>query len=285
MFGVVPKVLWEKQKPADERNRIEMTTNCLLLESDEIVALVDAGIGEKLDDRGRDQFAVAEGGERLPDRLAAAGVDPERVTHVLLSHLHFDHCGWSTRREGDHWVPTFPRARYFVQRDELAHAFRPNERDRASYDRRNFEPLLAAGLLETFDDELEPLPGVRMRRAGGHSPGMCVVQVDGGGGDHAIFFADLVPTAVHLPTPWVMGYDLWPLTTMEDKSRWVGEAAEGSWLCVFEHDPVVPLARLVAGDRPGRYRAEAVAAPRKDGPEWARTSLAPTKTATGSVPV
>ena len=258
MFGVVPKVLWERQKPADAKNRIEMTTNCLLLRGDGAVVLVDAGIGEKLDERGRETFALPPEGERLLDRMATLGVAPEDVTHVLLTHLHFDHCGWGTRRRGDSWLPTFPNARYFVQRVELAHAFAPNDRDRPSYDRRNFEPLVEAGLLELFDDEAEPLPGVRMVRAGGHSPGMCIVVVDGGGEERAVFFADLVPTAAHLPTPWVMGYDLWPLRTMEDKPRWGGEAAAGDWLCVFEHDPVTPLARLVPGDRPGRFRAEAV---------------------------
>jgi glyoxylase-like metal-dependent hydrolase (beta-lactamase superfamily II) len=268
MFGVVPKVLWERQKPADPQNRIAMTTNCLLLRGEGAVALVDAGIGEKLDARGREQFGLPADEPRLVERLAAAGVAPEQVTHVLLTHLHFDHCGWSTRREGgpsgeasgQTWVPTFPNARYFVQRDELAHAFAPNERDRASYDRRNYEPLVAAGLVELFDEQVEPLPGVRMVRAGGHSPGMCVVTIDGGIGGGAIFFADLVPTAAHLPAPWVMGYDLWPLRTMEAKPRWEAEAAAGDWLCIFEHDPVVPAARLVPGDRPGRFRAEPVAA-------------------------
>ncbi len=171
MFGVVPKVLWERQKPADAQNRIAMTTNCLLLRGEGAVVLVDAGIGDKLDERGLATFDVPHGSERLPNRMAALDVGREDVTHVLLTHLHFDHCGWSTFYEGGRWVPTFPRARYFVQRDELAHAFRPNERDRPSYDRRNFEPLVEAGLLELFDDEAEPLPGVRMVRAGGHSPG------------------------------------------------------------------------------------------------------------------
>jgi glyoxylase-like metal-dependent hydrolase (beta-lactamase superfamily II) len=287
MFGVVPKVLWERHKPADAQNRIQMTTNCLLIGSPRgEVVLVDAGIGEKLDPRGEQQFAVPAGEPRLLDRMAAAGVAPERVDHVVLTHLHFDHCGWSTRRDQDRrdqdrrdqdrrdqdrrdqdrhdpdrpaerWVPTFPNARYWIQRDELEHARHPNERDRPSYDPRNFEPLLEAGVVELFGEEAKPVAGVRATRAPGHTPGMAVVTVEDAG-EGAIFFADLVPTAAHLPTPWVMGYDLYPVTTMEHKPRWVARAAEAGWLCVFEHDPEVPVARLVPGDRPGRWRAAPV---------------------------
>jgi glyoxylase-like metal-dependent hydrolase (beta-lactamase superfamily II) len=258
MFGVVPKVLWQRHKPADELNRILMTTNCLLITAPTgELALVDAGIGEKLDARGEELFGLPAGEPRLLDRLAAAGVAPPDVDHVLLTHLHFDHCGWSTRRDGERWVPTFPSARYWVQEDELAHARSPNERDRPSYDARNWEPLLEAGQLATFGEEATPLPGVRLVRAPGHTAGMCVATVEDDG-EGAIFFADLVPTAAHLPTPWVMGYDLYPVTTMETKPGWVARAGERSWLCVFEHDPETPCARLAAGDRPGRWRAVAV---------------------------
>jgi glyoxylase-like metal-dependent hydrolase (beta-lactamase superfamily II) len=260
MFGVVPKVLWQRHKPADELNRIQMTTNCLLLKAPTgEVALVDAGIGEKLDARGEELFALPHGEPRLLERLAAAGVTPDDVDHVLLTHLHFDHCGWSTRRRGEDWVPTFPRARYWLQRDEVAAARQPNDRDRPSYDGRNWEPLFAAAQVELFGEEATPLPGVTIMRAPGHTAGMCVVTVEDAG-EGAIFFADLVPTTAHLPTPWVMGYDLYPVTTMETKPQWVEKAAAGNWLCIFEHDPEVPAARLVAGDRPGRWRAEPVAA-------------------------
>jgi glyoxylase-like metal-dependent hydrolase (beta-lactamase superfamily II) len=259
MFGVVPRVLWEKKKPADEQHRIQMAAQSLLIEAEDALVLVDTGLGEKLDERGRAQFDIPPG-ERLPEALARAGHGVEEVTHVILTHLHFDHCGWSTRRQGDGWVPTFPRARYFIQRDELAHARAPNDRDRPSYLPENFEPLLAAGAVEPFDEEAEPVPGVRAVRAPGHTAGMCVVTVDGGADGTAVFLADLVPTAAHLPIPWVMGFDLFPVTTMETTRRWLERAAAERWLCVFQHDPEVPMARLVA-ERPGRYRAEPVAEP------------------------
>ena len=262
MFGGVPKVVWQRRKPADALNRIAMTTNCLLLVADTgEVALVDAGIGEKLDARGAEQHGQPPEGPQLLAGLAAAGVEPADVTHVLLSHLHFDHCGWSTRRDGDRWLPTFPRARYFLPELELAHAREPNERDRSSYDPRNFEPLLAAGVVELVQESAEPLPGVRMHRAPGHTAGMCLVHVDGGEDADVVFFADLVPTVAHLPTPWVMGYDLFPVTTMESKRQWVPRAAAEAWRCVFCHDPEVPLARLVPGDRPGRFAAEPLPEP------------------------
>ena len=142
----------------------------------------------------------------------------------------------------------------------MDHARNPNERDRASYDGRNWEPLFAAGVVELFDDEAAPAAGVRAVKAAGHNRDMCIVLFEGGPGDEtAVFWADLVPTAAHLPYPWVMGYDLYPVTTLENKKRWLPRAAEEGWLAIFEHDPVTPFARLVA-DRPGRYRAEPLAA-------------------------
>ncbi len=165
MFGVVPKVLWEKVKPPDALNRIRMATNCLLVERGSDLLLVDSGIGDKHDARFRANYAMDETAERLPDSIWRAGYEPEDVTHVLLSHLHFDHCGWNTRYDGGTLVPTFPRARYWLERGEVEHARAPNERDRASYDPRNWEPLFEAGVVELFDGEAEPMPG-RPRRQG-----------------------------------------------------------------------------------------------------------------------
>lgn len=255
MFGVIPKVLWEKKKPADEKNRILMTTHCLLVESGDDLVVVDTGIGEKLDAKARAIFAVPDEGPRLLDRIAALGHHPEDVTHVVSTHLHFDHCGWNTRRDGDRWVPTFPRARYWIQKDELWHARNPNPRDGASYDPRNFEPLFEAGVVEVFDEEAAPVAGIRAVRAPGHTKGMCIVLLGAEGGSSAVFLADLVPTAAHVPVPWVMGYDSFPVTTMQNKDEWLRRAAEEGWVCLFQHDPEVPAARL-AEERPGRYRAE-----------------------------
>jgi len=256
MFGVVPKVLWDVVKPADELNRIRMGTNCLLIRDGRSVVLVDTGIGDKLDGKSRALYALAEGGERLPERLRALGVAPEAVTDVISSHLHFDHCGWHTRRDGDRVVPTFPNARHWIERGELAHARAPNERDRVSYLPENWEPLLEAGLVELFDGESAPaiVPGVVAVKAPGHTADLCIVTVDGGGGARAVFWADLVPHAAHVPLAWIMGFDAFPMATLASKKHWLPRAAAGGWLSIFEHDADTPVGRIVE-ERPGRFRA------------------------------
>jgi glyoxylase-like metal-dependent hydrolase (beta-lactamase superfamily II) len=254
MFGVVPRVLWEKGSPPDEQNRIRMGTNCLLVARGSDLLLIDAGIGDKHDARFREMYGMEPGAVRLPESIRRAGYELEDVTHVLLSHLHFDHCGWSTRESGGRIVPTFPGARYWIERGEVEHARHPNERDRASYFPFNWEPLFEAGAVELFEGEAEPMPGVKAVRAPGHNADMCIVLLDGGGGEKGVYWADLVPRASHVPYPWIMGYDLYPLTTLESKKLWLPRAAEGNWLCVFEHDPEIPFGRLVE-EKPGRYVA------------------------------
>jgi glyoxylase-like metal-dependent hydrolase (beta-lactamase superfamily II) len=253
MFGVVPRTLWEKEKPPDARNRIRMGTNCLLVARGSDLLLIDTGIGDKHDLKFRDMYGMDPATVRLPESIRQAGFELGDVTHVVLSHLHFDHCGWNTREEGGRIVPTFPKATYWLQRGEVEHGRNPNERDRASYFPANWEPLFEAGVVELFDDEAEPVPGVKPVRAPGHNADMCIVLMDGGGGEKAVYWADLVPTTAHVPYPWIMSYDLYPLTTLENKKAWLPRAYREGWLCVFEHDADTPMARLVE-DKPGRYR-------------------------------
>jgi len=261
MFGVVPRTLWERKKVPDEANRIRMTTNCLLVESGSDLLLIDTGVGDKGDAKFRQIFAVDTAAPRLPEQIRRAGHELGDVTHVLLSHLHFDHSGWNTRASGrgeDHWVPTFPNARYFLARGEVEHGRNPNARDRASYDPRNWEPLFAAGVVELFDDEIEPLSGVRAVRTPGHNRDMCIVHLaDDHGQTRAVFWADLVPTSAHVPIPWIMSYDLYPMETLAHKERLLPQAAAEGWICLFEHDPELPVGRLVR-DPQGRLQAEPI---------------------------
>lgn len=253
MFGVVPKPLWERKKPSDERNRIAMSTRCLLVERGDDLVLVDTGIGDKNDAKFRDIYGMAEGVPRLPDAVREAGYELGDVTHVVMTHLHFDHCGWNTREQGGRFVPTFPNARYWMSRGEMEHADAPNARDRASYLPVNWQPLVEAGVVELFDGRAEPISGVEAIEVPGHNANMCILRLDGGTPDtQAVYWADLIPTVAHVPFPWVMGYDLYPLQTLANKELWVPKAADEGWLCIFEHESDTPWARIVQDER-GRY--------------------------------
>ncbi len=258
MFGVIPKVMWERARTPDSANRIRMTTHCWLIVGEGGPVLVDTGIGEKLSEKAMAQFGVDPESPRLLDKLESIGYPAESIRHVVLTHLHFDHCGWNTRRHvadgEEHWVPTFPQATYWLHRTELEAARSPNARDRASYDSRNWEPLFAAGQVEIFEESAEPIPGLRVVAAPGHTAGMCIALLDGEADGTAAFWTDLVPMAPHVATPWVMGYDLYPVTTMANKERWLRKAHREGWLSIFQHDPEVPMGRLNER-RPGRFEA------------------------------
>jgi glyoxylase-like metal-dependent hydrolase (beta-lactamase superfamily II) len=246
MFGVVPKPLWEKKIPADERNRIGLEMNCLLVRAAGKTLLIETGAGDKWDAKRRDIYAIGQG-KRLPEQLAGRGVGLDQIDYVVNTHLHFDHCGWNTRIKDGRIVPTFPNAQYVVQRGELEHAKRPTERDRGSYVADNFLAIEAAGKWWLLDGDREIVPGVEVIRVPGHNADTQCVRLSGGG-KSAFFFADLVPTTAHLAYPWIMSFDLYPLTTLENKRKWIPEVAREGTLALFAHDAKVPAARLHVHD-------------------------------------
>ncbi|MBM3324033.1 MAG: MBL fold metallo-hydrolase [Calditrichaeota bacterium] len=248
MFGVVPRVLWEKTNPPDEKNRIQMTMRALLLQSATRRILVDTGVGEKQDEKFIRMFVVEHVQASLTKSLSKAGLRPEDVTDVILTHLHFDHCGGSTQRQGDSIVPTFPHARYFVQRQQYEHALTHSERDRASYFPENFEPMKAAGQLELLDGPAELYPGVEILVVGGHTPGQQLVKV-ADGSKTLLYCADLIPTASHIPLPYIMAYDLFPMMTLEEKKRLLPQAHHEGWILFFEHDPFRATAKVAKSEK------------------------------------
>ncbi len=246
MFGVVPKPLWEKRIAADARNRIPLSLRCLLVEAPGALVLIDTGIGNKEDAKFRDIYGLENAGEptRLEDAIRAAGFAPEQVDVVLSTHLHFDHAGGNTLRDpSGRIVPAFPSARYVVQRRELDFAREQNPRVRASYLPHNFEPVAEAGLYELLDGPSVVTEGVSVISTPGHVPHHQSVLMESEG-NTACFLADVCPTSAHLPLPWIMGFDVEPLVTLESKQAlWARARAEG-WLLVFCHDPIVPWGRL-----------------------------------------
>ncbi len=249
MFGVVPKPLWERRIPADARNRIQLGMRCLLIEHGDGLVLVDTGLGNKETAKFHDIYGIenagAVGETLLDDALAAAGVTAADITLVVNTHLHFDHAGGNTRRDASGAVvPTFPNATYVVQRGELEYATHTNERTAASYFEQNWAPLVASGQLRLVEGAVELLPGLTLRPTPGHTPHhQAVVLHDRG--ETACFVADLIPTAAHLPLPWIMGYDVEPLVTLESKRALLHEATAGEWLLIFEHDADQAWGRVV----------------------------------------
>jgi glyoxylase-like metal-dependent hydrolase (beta-lactamase superfamily II) len=253
MFGVIPRPMWEKKTPPDARNRIVLSMNSLLIDAGGKRILVETGAGDKMNAKAREIYGLD--GPFVEDELRGYGLRPEDIDIVLNTHLHFDHCGGNTRVEKDKIVPTFPNARYIVQRGEFEHAMNPNERDRASYFPENYAPLDAAGMFTLLDGDGEIAPGVEVIELPGHTAHMQGVKLTGGG-KTAFLLADLVPMTAHLPLPWIMGYDLYPMTTLENKKRWIPEVVREGWLALFAHDPRVPAAFL--RERNGQWEAEPV---------------------------
>lgn len=233
MFGIVPKVLWEKKVPADSLNRICLATNSLLIRSPEANVLVETGLGTKLPPKFFDHYAI-ELKPGLKEALKEIGILPEDVDFVINTHLHFDHCGSNTEGEGEKIIPAFPRALYFIQKGEWEAALNPNERDRSSYLAENFLPLQSRVVLVEGDREI--IPGLRVVLTPGHTAHHQSVIINEGG--KTIFYAgDLIPTAAHVGLPYIMSYDLYPVDTLNTKKKWLDRAAEEGWLIAYVHDP------------------------------------------------
>lgn len=241
MFGIIPRVLWARRMPPDDRNRISMCMRSLLLEGDGHVILIDNGAGNKYDARFKDIFALE--GCTLDDSLKKAGFVAEDVTDVILTHLHFDHAGGSTTYDGGRVVPKFKNATYHLQRGHLDSARTPNIRERASFLPDNFEPLAATGQLRTHQGEGQLYPGIDLMVVNGHTTAQQLVRISGKEGT-VVFCADLLPTVHHLRAPWVMAYDVRPLTTVAEKAHFLDNALAEQWQLFFEHDPEVTVASL-----------------------------------------
>ncbi len=255
MFGVIPRTLWEKKAAPDHRNRIRMAMRCLLVRGARTM-LIDAGSGDKMTAKQADIYGF-EREFNLSHALAAAGVSADAIDIVLASHLHFDHAGGFTERRPDGAVrPRFSRAQYVIRRGEWDDAMHPDERTKGSYFFENYKPLAEHNVLQLVDGDGTIMPGVRVRRTGGHTMHHQMVMIESAG-KTAVFVADLLPTAAHLPDVWVMGYDLFPVETLNFKRAFLKEAVEREYLIVFEHDPLIAAGYI--RERDGKRYIEKVA--------------------------
>ena len=250
-FGVVPKVMWAKKVNVDDKNRVLTGLNSLLVRTGDRNILIETGIGNKLSERMiRFYGQPAE----LLDNMSAGGMSPDDIDIVINTHLHFDHCGWNTIRTNDRIVPTFPKAKYYVQEGEWQHACRQFERDRISYITDNYDPLINTGQMELLRGDREIVPGISVRVFRGHTAHMQAVII-AGSGRKVCYISDLIPTRAHIDLTWGMSFDLFPIDTIESKKKYYAESIPEKWLTVFTHDPELPWA-YVERDAEGKLLAQ-----------------------------
>jgi glyoxylase-like metal-dependent hydrolase (beta-lactamase superfamily II) len=279
-FGVIPKIMWSRRVEADERNYVMTGLNSLLIRTGKQTVLVETGMGNKLSERMVKFYGQPA---KLLDNLAAGGVAPEDIDIVINTHLHFDHCGWNTVRKNGKIVPTFPRAKYYAPEGEWQYARKPSERDLISYIPDNYDPLVASGQMTLLKGGEEIVPGISVETFRGHTASMQGVIIRGGGSSHpvaqdatrvgqprdsssshaptshaptACYIGDLIPTTAHIDISWGMGFDLYPLDTIESKKRYYARSMAEKWLTVFTHDPKMPWA-YVEKDETGKMVASA----------------------------
>lgn len=248
MFGIVPKPLWERTNPPDELNRIKLATRNLLLVSDSKKILIDTGMGSKWSQKNKEIYAIDQESTSLNKSLSELKLKPEDITDVILTHLHFDHTGGSTVLNNGKLEPAFPNATYYVQKQNYQWAVNPSERDKGSYIKENFVPLMEAGVLmqiegeKQFDDEIDFII------VNGHTFGQQLLKLSDSSNTF-LYCCDLFPTTAHIPLPYVMGYDLQPLITVEEKKKILKKAFEEDWKLFFEHDPETVYAILTSNER------------------------------------
>ncbi len=245
MFGVVPKTLWEKRIKADERNLLTLGLNSLLIRNANGTVLVETGIGPKLNEKSRE---IHKNQMLLMESFQQAGVSPQEINVVINTHLHFDHCGWNTYYKDGKPEPTFPNATYYAQQGELDHAHEQHERDRISYLTDNYDPLVRSGQMRLLRGRADIAPGIAVEVYPGHTRDLQAAVVRAG--DHVVcYISDLIPTSHHLDPTWVMGYDLYPLDSINNRHRFYQRAIPEKWLVVFTHDHEVPWAYVEIGEK------------------------------------
>jgi len=278
MFGVVPRVLWERVSPPDQLNRVTLTCNCLFVDTGKKKVLVETGMGEKWSPRETEMYGIRRERPFVDSLRAIAGCGPDEIDLVINTHLHFDHAGGNTINSSPPYesgapaaasasgvdaasadgvvlstaIAQFKNARYLVSRSEFEHAESPHERDRASYLYENWQPLIDSQQLDLMPDAYEPVDGIFVEQVRGHSETMQTVRITRGA-ETLFGFFDMVPTRHHIQPAWIMSYDLYPTETLEFKKRVLPQALEENWICHLYHDPEMPLARLVEVD--GRLSA------------------------------
>jgi len=250
-FGVIPKVMWSRKVAADERNYVVAGLNSLFIRTGSHNVLVETGMGNKLSDRMIKFYGQPA---KLLDNLSAAGISPHDIDIVIDSHLHFDHCGWNTVRDSSgKIVPTFPRAKYYAPEGEWQYARRPSERDAISYLPENYDPLVESGRMTLLKGGEEIVPGISVKTFPGHTAHMQAVLVQSRG-QTACYISDLIPTTAHIDITWGMGFDLYPLDTVESKKQYYAQSVPEKWLTVFTHDATTPWA-YVEKDEAGKMVA------------------------------
>ena len=248
MFGVVPKKLWKSTNPHDERNRVTLATRLLLMEFGSKKILVDTGTGNNWDEKFTDRYRVDNSESSLETSLAKKNIDKEEITDVILTHLHFDHTGGATKKEGDKFVPAFPNATYHVQAKHLEWALAPSEKDKASFVEDRFIPLLEEGVLNQIDGDALLDEGIELICDHGHTFYQQLVKISDG--NSTLFYAaDLIPFSAHIALPYVMAYDLMPLETIKQKKKVLSHAVEEDWLIFFQHDPYYTYAKIELTDK------------------------------------